>query len=74
MHVRTNNVTAQIKAFRVKKRIAKIIRKRKTNIAKRISRDNYPAHEGPVLKTPNIYDPLRRERQRDVLSGSRPHA
>ena len=47
----------------MKKRIAKIIRKRKKNIAKRIDRDNYPTHEGPVLKTPNIqYDLSERDR------------
>ena len=47
----------------MKKRIAKIIRKRKKNIAKRIDRDNYPAYEGPVLKTPNIqYDLYERDR------------
>ncbi len=47
----------------MKKRIAKIIRKRKQNVAKRIDRDNYPTHEGPVLKTPNIqYDMSDRNR------------
>lgn len=41
----------------MKKRIPKIIRKRKQKIAKRIDRNNYPEHEGPVLNTPNIqYD------------------
>jgi hypothetical protein len=47
----------------VKKRIAKIIRKRKKNIAKRIDRNNYPTHDGPVLNTPNIqYDLSERDR------------
>jgi len=47
----------------VKKRIAKIIRKRKKNIAKRIDRNNYPTHNGPVLNTPNIqYDLSGRDR------------
>jgi len=47
----------------VKKRIAKIIAKRKRNIARRIDRNTYPAHEGPVLKTPNIqYDLSERDR------------
>ena len=41
----------------MKKRIAKIIRKRKKKIAQRIDRNNYPEYEGPVLNTPNIqYD------------------
>ena len=47
----------------MKKRIAKIIAKRKRNIARRIDRNTYPAHEGPVLKTPNIqYDLSERDR------------
>lgn len=47
----------------MKKRIAKIIEKRKKNIAGRIDRNTYPAHEGPVLKTPNIqYDLSERDR------------
>jgi len=47
----------------VKKRIAKIIRKRKKNIAQRIDRNSYPAHDGPVLNTPNIqYDLSERDR------------
>ena len=47
----------------MKKRIAKIIRKRKKNIAKRIDRNNYPTHNGPVLNTPNIqYDLSGRDR------------
>ena len=47
----------------MKKRIAQIIRKRKKNIAKRIDRNTYPAHQGPVLKTPNIqYDLSERHR------------
>jgi hypothetical protein len=47
----------------VKKRIAKIIRKRKKNIAKRIDRNSYPTHDGPVLNTPNIqYDLSERDR------------
>jgi hypothetical protein len=47
----------------VKKRIAKILRKRKRNIAKRIDRNSYPTHDGPVLNTPNIrYDLSERDR------------
>jgi hypothetical protein len=47
----------------VKKRIAKILRKRKKNIAKRIDRNTYPTHDGPVLNTPNIqYDLSERDR------------
>lgn len=47
----------------MKKRIAKIIGKRQKNIARRIDRNTYPAHEGPVLKTPNIqYDLSERDR------------
>jgi len=47
----------------VKKRIAKIIGKRKKNIARRIDRNTYPAHDGPVLNTPNIqYDLSERDR------------
>jgi len=47
----------------VKKRIAKILRKRKKNIAKRIDRNSYPTHDGPVLNTPNIqYDLSERDR------------
>ena len=47
----------------MKKRIAKIIRKRKRNIAKRIDRNSYPTHDGPVLNTPNIqYDLSERDR------------
>ena len=47
----------------MKKRIAKIIRKRKQKIAERVDRNNYPAHEGPVLNTPNIqYDMSDRNR------------
>ncbi len=52
----------------MKKRIAKIIRKRKRNIAKRINRDNYPAHEGPVLNTPNIQYDLS-DRNRGIAYG-----
>lgn len=47
----------------MKKRIAKIIRKRKQNIAKRVDRNTYPTHTGPVLNTPNIqYDLSPRDR------------
>ena len=47
----------------MKKRIAKIIRNRKQNIAKRIDRNTYPSHDGPVLNTPNIqYDLSERDR------------
>ena len=47
----------------MKKRIAKIIRNRKQNIAKRIDRNTYPTHDGPVLNTPNIqYDLSERDR------------
>ena len=47
----------------MKKRIAKILRKRKKNIAKRIDRNSYPTHDGPVLNTPNIqYDLSERDR------------
>src|SRR3972149_6438684 len=50
-------------AFRVKKRIAEIIRRRKRKIAKRIDRNTYPVHDGPVLNTPNIqYDLSERDR------------
>jgi Transposase DDE domain group 1 len=52
----------------VKKRIAKIILKRKRNIAKRINRDNYPAHGGPVLNTPNIQYDLS-DRNRGIAYG-----
>lgn len=46
----------------MKNRIAKIIKKRKQKIAKRIDRNNYPSHEGPVLNTPNIqYDMSERD-------------
>ena len=47
----------------MKKRIAKILRKRKKNIAQRIDRNTYPTHEGPVLKTPNFqYDLSEKDR------------
>ncbi len=58
-----HNVTARRKAFRVKKRIAKSLRKRKQNIPHRIDRNTYPTHTGPVLNTPNIqYDLSPRDR------------
>ena len=47
----------------MKKRIAKIIRERKKKITKRIHRNSYPSHEGPVLKMPNIqYDLSEKDR------------
>lgn len=47
----------------MKKRIAKIIRRRKKNITKRIDRNTYPTQDGPVFHTPNIqYDLSERDR------------
>jgi len=57
------SVTACKEAFRVKTRVAKIIRQRKKKIAARIDRNTYPTHHGPVLNTPNIeYDLSERDR------------
>lgn len=52
----------------MKKRVAKIIQQRKRNIAKRIDRNTYPTHEGPVLNTPNIHYELS-ERDRGMAYG-----
>ena len=52
----------------MKKRIAKIIRKRKNNIQKRISRDNQPQYEGPVINMPNIHYDLS-EKDRGMAYG-----
>lgn len=52
----------------MKKRIAKIIRKRKKNILKRISRDNQPHYEGPVINMPNIHYDLS-EKDRGMAYG-----
>ncbi len=53
----------------MKKRIAKIIRKRKQKIAKRIDRNNSPAYEGPVLNTPNIQYDLSERNQGMAYGG-----
>jgi len=43
------------RAFRVKVKDSRIIRKRKREIAKRIDRGNYPDHAGPVFAAKNIH-------------------
>ena len=57
------------RAFRVKAKHSRILRKRKREIAKRTDRRNFPEHDGPVFAAKNIHYEMA-ERTRAINCGA----